>query len=213
VGRERIEVSGIPVHPRFADSVGREAARRHFGLDPARPVVLLMGGGSGVGPLPELAERVTGLPIHPQVVVVCGTNQKLLVRIEALASSRSQRRDLLALGFTQEVDQLLEACDLLVGKAGGLTCSEAMVKGAPIVIFKPTPGQEVKNAEFLERHGAAVHADSISEVESTVSRWLSDPVELDRRRQASLALGRPHAAETIARRVLESIPEAARRLA
>ncbi|HET9327774.1 MAG TPA: glycosyltransferase [Candidatus Eisenbacteria bacterium] len=214
VARDRIEVSGIPVHPRFAEPVGRDVAREHFGLDRARPVVLMMGGGSGVGPLAELAERVARLPMRPQVVVVCGNNPRLVARIEQVArASRAGPGDLRALGFTQEVDTLLEASDLLVGKAGGLTCSEAMIKGTPLVIFKPTPGQEVRNAEFLERHGAAVHADTVGEVEMTVSHWLKDGSELDRRRQAARALGRPHAAETIARRVLEAVPEVAGRLA
>jgi processive 1,2-diacylglycerol beta-glucosyltransferase len=215
VARERIEVSGIPVHPRFAEHVGREPARRTLGLDLERPVVLMMGGGSGVGPLAELADRVSGLEERPQVVVVCGTNPRLFARIEQLARGRKggARRDLVAIGFTQEVDLLLESCDLLVGKAGGLTCSEALIKGTPIVVFKPTPGQEVRNAAYLEQHGAALHADSVSEVESTVRAWLRDPAELERRREAARSLGRPHAAETIARRVLETRPETAQRLA
>src|SRR6185369_3311534 len=66
VRRERIEVSGIPVHPRFALIIGRDAARERLGLDAARPVVLVMGGGSGVGPLAELAERLADLPGGPQ---------------------------------------------------------------------------------------------------------------------------------------------------
>jgi len=211
VAKDRIEVSGIPVHPRFAERIGRDTARDHLGLDRARPVVLLMGGGSGVGPLAELADRVARLADRPQVVVVCGTNPRLQARIQQLAHGRE--KDIRALGFTNEVDFLLEASDLLVGKAGGLTCSEALIKGTPLVIFKPTPGQEVRNAEFLERHGAAVHVDSVGEVESTVGHWLRDRTELDRRRQAALSLASPHAAETIARRVLESMPDVARRLA
>jgi processive 1,2-diacylglycerol beta-glucosyltransferase len=211
VPAERIEVTGIPVDPRFATSVGREAARRRFGLDASRPVVLLMGGGSGVGPLAELAERIADLAARPQVVVVCGTNDLLRARLEAVAAARRSRSDVVVFGFTQEVDVLLEACDLLVGKAGGLTCSEALVKGAPLVIFKPTPGQEVRNAAFLERHGAALHADSVADVEATVGRWLTDPAELARRRQAALALAKPDAAERIANRVLEAIPETLRR--
>jgi processive 1,2-diacylglycerol beta-glucosyltransferase len=209
VARERIEVSGIPVDPRFTAHFGRPTARLRFGLVETRPAVLLMGGGSGVGPLADLAERLAGLAARPQVLVVCGTNPRLLSRIQALARSRPDRGDgpdVTALGFTREVDVLLEACDLLVGKAGGLTCSEALIKGVPLVIFKPTPGQEVRNADYLERHGAARHADSIDEVAATVDRWLGDPAELARRRAAALALARPHAAETIARRVLEAAP-------
>ncbi len=207
VARARIEVTGIPVDPRFAHAVGREAARARLGLDPLRPVVLLMGGGSGVGPLAELAERVAALPMRPLVVVVCGTNEGLKARIEALPAGRAGSGNGLAiraLGFTRDVDALFEACDVLVGKAGGLTCSEALVKGIPLVIFKPTPGQEVRNADYLERHGTALQADSVEGVEATVGRWLSDPAELRRRREASLAIARPDAANAIARRVLEA---------
>jgi processive 1,2-diacylglycerol beta-glucosyltransferase len=188
VSYERIEVTGIPVDPRFSRSIGREAARDRLSLSHTRPVVVVMGGGSGVGPLAELAQRVAALPSRPQVVVVCGTNARL---------------------HAHEVDLWLEACDLLVGKAGGLTCAEALVKGVPIVVFRPTPGQEVRNAEYLERHGAGLHADSADEVEATVGSWLAHPDELQRRRQAARALGRPHAAETIAADVLEAAGEPA----
>jgi processive 1,2-diacylglycerol beta-glucosyltransferase len=208
VSYDRIEVTGIPVDPRFARAVGRDAARDRLGLLRDRPVVLVMGGGSGVGPLAELAQRVSALPSRPQVVVICGTNARLHAQVSAIAKA-AEPGAIRALGFTHEVDVWLEASDLLVGKAGGLTCSEALVKGVPIVVFRPTPGQEVRNAEYLERHGAGLHADSADEVEATVGRWLADPGELRRRREAARALGRPAAAESIAIQVLEAAGEPA----
>ena len=208
VSYERIQVTGIPVDPRFGRSIGRDAARDRLGLSLGRPVVLIMGGGSGVGPLAELAQRVVALPTRPQVVVACGTNARLLAQVSALGLA-GEPGAIRALGFTHEVDAWLEASDLLIGKAGGLTCSEAFVKGVPIVVFRPTPGQEVRNAEYLERHGAGVHADSADEVEVTVGQWLANPTELQRRREAARALGRPAAAESIAVRVLEAAGEPA----
>ena len=200
VPRRRIEVTGIPVDPRFARPIGRVAARAHFGLDPDRPLVLVMGGGSGVGPLGELAERLTALATDPQVLVVCGTNARLRDGIDHLPAGRTGR--IRTLGFTHEVDVLLEACDAVVGKAGGLTCSEALIKRAPLVVFKPTPGQEVRNARFLTEAGAAVHADTVEEVAATLTRWLADPEARERVREAQSRLARPDAAEAIARRVL-----------
>ena len=203
----RIEVTGIPVDPRFARPIPREAARARLGLPAGRPAVLVMGGGSGVGPLAELAERLAALPARPWVIVACGTNERLRLEVAALPSAREGGGSppaIRAIGFTREVDVWLEACDLLVGKAGGLTCSEALVKGVPIVVFKPTPGQEVRNADYLQRHGAAANAGSVEVVASTVGHWLSDPAELGRRRSAARSLGRPAAAEAIARRVLEA---------
>jgi processive 1,2-diacylglycerol beta-glucosyltransferase len=205
---ERIEVTGIPVDPRFAVPFGRDRARRHFGLDPDRPMVLLMGGGSGVGPLAELAERLAALREDPLLVAVCGNNTRLRDQIDRLPAGRTGR--IRTLGYTHDVDVLLEACDVVVSKAGGLTCSEALIKQAPLVIFRPTPGQEVRNARYLEENGAALHADSIEEVAATVEGWLRDPESRERVRAAASRLARPDAARSIARRVLEQIPAQAR---
>lgn len=204
VPSERIEVTGIPVDPRFAVEIGRDVARRRFGFELKRPLVLVMGGGSGVGPLADLAMKLASLALEPTVVVVCGTNARLKAEIEALTPARSGA--IRALGFTHEVDALLEACDVVVSKAGGLTCAEALIKRAPLVVFRPTPGQEVANANYLEAGSAAVLADSIDEVASTAGRWLADPQERERIRANQAHLARPLAAETIARRVLEAIP-------
>ena len=211
VARERIEVTGIPIDPRFASTVGRNEARARFGLDPRRPMVLVMGGGSGVGPLAELAERIATLALEPQVLVVCGTNARLRDEIDRLPLGRTGR--IRTLGFTHEVDVLLEACDVVVSKAGGLTCSEALVKRTPMVVYRPTPGQEVRNAEFLEGAGAALHADSAEAVEVAVGRWLADAAAREQVREAAGRLARPLAAEEIARRVLAEIPQAVERSA
>ena len=203
VDRSRIDVTGIPVDARFARSIGREAARRRFGLEPGCAVVLLMGGGSGVGPLVEVAQRLAASAMQPRVIVVCGTNHRLRDQVDALpATMAGQVR---TLGFTHEVDALLEASDVIVSKAGGLTCSEALIKRTPLVVFRPTPGQEVSNTQFLESEHAALHADTIEEVEAAVTRLLSEPAEAERMRAAGARIATPRAAETIARRVLESI--------
>ncbi len=170
-----------------------------------------MGGGGGVGPLADLSEALAALATEPQVIVVCGTNARLRDAIDARPAGRTGR--IRTLGFTHDVDVLLEACDVVVSKAGGLTCAEALVKRAPLVVFRPTPGQEVANADYLAGHGAAAHADSIEDVTDTVARWLSDPAARERVREAAARLAAPHAADTIARRVLEQTARPAARQA
>jgi processive 1,2-diacylglycerol beta-glucosyltransferase len=199
VPRDRIEVAGIPVDPRFAVPIGRDAVRRRLRLPAAEPVVLVMGGGSGVGPMADLARRLAALPAQPHVVVLCGSNRRLLDDVDALGGR------VRGVSFTHEVDAWLEACDVLVSKAGGLTCSEALIKGVPLVVFRPTPGQEVANARHLESGGAAVHADSPETVAVTVQRWLADPRARARVRANAERMARPHAADTIAARVLEAV--------
>jgi processive 1,2-diacylglycerol beta-glucosyltransferase len=201
VPRGRIEVSGIPTEPCFAQVLDRDECRRALGLDPGRPVVLVMGGGGGVGPLAELAELLVALEARPQVVVVCGTNEKLRARLLRMPAARA--RALVVLGFSDEVDRLLTAADVVVSKAGGLTCSEALIKGTPLVVFRPTPGQEVRNAECLQREGAAFHADAIGAAAARVGALLADPATRAAVRAAAARLAQPHAAERIAAQVLE----------
>ncbi len=208
VARERIEVTGIPVDARFAAPIGRAQARARARLEASRPAVLVMGGGAGVGPLAELAGRLAELQSRPQVIVVCGTNARLRREVEALPAARNG--SVRALGFTREVDVLLEACDLVVSKAGGLTCSEALIKRTPLVIFRPTPGQEVRNAQYLERGHAAILAESVEDVAAAATHWISDPAALEAARAACGRLARPDAAEVIAARVLGGIRRAAR---
>ena len=203
VPSERIEVTGIPVDPKFARTIGRAEARARLGLDLERPVVLVMGGGGGVGPLAEVAVQLAALPPRPQVLVMCGMNRPLRAKIESLPEAKAGA--IKALGFTRDVDVLFEACDLAVGKAGGLTCSEALAKGLPLVIFKPTPGQEVRNARYLEAAGAAFHADSEAEVQEIAGRLLVDPAARAQMRESASRIAAPHAAETVARRVLSDI--------
>jgi processive 1,2-diacylglycerol beta-glucosyltransferase len=139
---------------------------------------------------------------------MCGVNRRLRSQIEALPEAG--RGAVRALGFTRDVDLLLEACDVAVGKAGGLTCSEALAKGTPLVIFKPTPGQEVKNARYLEARGAAFHADNENEVEEVVGKLLAEPSVRTHMCESAARIAAPHAAEAIARRVLSDIGAGAR---
>jgi processive 1,2-diacylglycerol beta-glucosyltransferase len=203
VPRERIEVTGIPVDPRFAAKHDRDQLRARYGFTSDKPLVLVMGGGGGVGPMSELAEQLASLRETPQVLVLCGTNARLCRQVERVAPSYFGR--LRAMGYTTEVDLLLEAADIVVSKAGGLTCAESLVKHVPLVIFRPTPGHEVANANYLESGGAAVHADSLETVAATVSRWLHDPAALQRARESAARLAHPTAANRIAERVLNSV--------
>jgi len=201
VAWERVHVTGIPIDLKFGQRMPREEAKIALGLDPRSPVVLVMGGGNGVGPLHALAERLVGLPSRPQVVVIAGRNEALRRRLGDLERTAPGR--IRALGFTNEVDRWLDAADLNVTKAGGLTCSESLAKQVPLVIFRPTPGQEERNSAALTSAGAALRARTLEQVTESVERILSHPALARSMRRACEALGRPEAATMIATHVLE----------
>ena len=201
VAWERIAVTGIPIDPRFSQGpLDRTEARTHLQTAPDRPTVLLMGGGNGVGPLASLAEQLVHLPAAPQLLVVCGRNARLRMRMRAVAESAPGR--VRTFGFTDQIPALLSAADVIVTKAGGLTCSESLAMGTPMVVFRPTPGQEERNSTALSVAGAAIRARTFEQVADGVSRILAHPALAESMRVACAQLARPRAAAEIVREVL-----------
>jgi len=102
-------------------------------------------------------------------------------------------------GYTQEMDRWMAASDLLAGKAGGLTVSEAMASGLPMAIVGTLPGpQEERNAEQLLERGAAIRCHNMQTAAWKISQLLDDPARLAAMRDAARQIGRPHAAMDIA---------------
>ena len=203
---DRIHVTGIPVMPVFsqpdAPELARDACVARLGLDPARKVILMASGGAGVGDLPSMVERVLALGgpgSDFQVIAVAGRNAAAHEALKALAQRMPGR--LVALGFTNEMEKLMAAADLVVTKPGGLTISECLALGKPMLLVSPIPGQEEHNAGFLMEEGAAWLAyDSIG-LEYKVARLMAAPDQLARMAQKSRGLGKPDAA----RRVLDCV--------
>jgi len=190
-----IHVTGIPVMPAFA-----EPAEPLAGLDPARPVLLIVSGGAGIGSLPSMVERVLALGSDFAVIAVAGRNAEAKVTLDALALRCPGR--IVAVGFTNEMHRLMAAADLVVTKPGGLTVSECMALGKPMLLISPIPGQEEHNAGFLMEAGAAGLAYDAIGFDYKVARLMADRVRLATMAAASRLLGRPQAARDVLRHVL-----------
>ena len=200
---DRIDVTGVPIDPRFAVTIPAAEARAALGLDPdpLRPTILLMGGGYGWGPIEGLLEVVLSLPGHVQALVIAGRNEELRTALAKRASGLEAR--IKVHGFTDRVDLFLSASDLIVGKAGGLTCSESMARGVPMAIFRPIPGQEERNCDYLQESGAAVRVHDFEDLHHRLSRFLTHPEALRSMREKAVAIGRPRSAYDVARAVMQ----------
>ena len=108
-------------------------------------------------------------------------------------------------GFVETMAQFMAASDLVVSKAGGLTVSEALASGKPLVLYHVVPGQEELNARYVEEHEAGVIARRPGQAAAAVAGWLSDPGRLARMRGGAEALSRPHAARDIVERVMKPL--------
>ncbi len=190
-----ISATGIPVRPEFMEAA-RTGALRSAGR---HRHILVMGGGLGLGPLVEAVRSLAALP-HPQlrVTVVCGTNEELRLEMTDLFGTDHRIR---ILGHTDGVHRLLAGADLLVTKPGGLSCSEAMACGLPMLLLQPLPGHEEENAAYLTRTGAAQVVDKVWVGRTAARLLLAEPEQLARMREASRLAGRPQAARQIANEI------------
>lgn len=201
VTRSRITVTGIPVHAVFEAPPDRAAARRALKLPADGKLVLVMGGGNGLGITAGDVAAIERIPGVAGVILIAGCNERLLDEAALLPRVPGVTRIVRA--TVTGVERYYAACDLLVSKPGGLTMSEATAIGLPIVMIAPLPGQEVRNADFLSRAGAAVWARSNAEMTGIVFRLTSDDARLMELARGSAAVGRASAARDIARMVLD----------
>jgi processive 1,2-diacylglycerol beta-glucosyltransferase len=202
VPREKLRITGIPVDPLFAKPADRNAVRKHLGLDPSAPIVLAAAGGEGVGPIEELVRGLLELRRPWQIVAIAGKSEKMRERLEALSRQAGSLLGgaprLCPIGFTTEMDQYMAAANLLVGKAGGLTTSEALARALPMVLIEPIPGQEERNADHLLEAGAAIRCNNLPVAAWKVATLLDDPARLRQMQEAARRMARPCAAADIA---------------
>jgi processive 1,2-diacylglycerol beta-glucosyltransferase len=199
---DRIHVTGIPIERRFSFPLDREAVLARHSLDPAKPTLLLAGGTLGLSPAAAVVRRLLQLDREFQAIVVCGKNEELRKEIEAVTSEQKER--FRVFGFTQEMPDLLGAATLLLSKPGGLTTAEALARGLPMVILDPIGGQEERNSDVLLEAGAAVKCTEVTVLNHKLRRLLDDPARIAAMSENARQLGRPDAADTIARIVMES---------
>jgi processive 1,2-diacylglycerol beta-glucosyltransferase len=202
VPREKLLVTGIPVDPLFATPVSRSDARKQLGLDATANMILISAGGYGIGPVEQLVKDLLALQRPWQIVAIAGKSEKTRKRLEGIAREAGKLQSgsprLCAVGFTTEMDRYMAAADLMVGKAGGLTTSEALARALPMALIEPIPGQEERNADHLLEAGAAIRCNNLPVAAWKIATLLDDAERLARMRNAARGLGKPSAAARIA---------------
>ncbi len=173
----RITVSGIPIHPKWTQPLDREKILADWDLPADREIVLLSGGAEFTcGPVVRIARGIVADRPDARVVVLAGRSKKLLGKLSALPETAEGR--IRPVSFTDRVHELVEISSLMVTKAGGITTSECLAKGKPMVLTDPVPGQEGHNAAHYQREGAAVIARGVKEIVFRVGELLSAPAAL-----------------------------------
>ena len=192
-----VSVTGIPIHPVFAQEKDRDGCLRRQGLKGDRPIVLQLAGGFGVGPIEKLLRGVLEVSRPLEVVVVAGRNAAAKEELQKV--DVPSRHRLKVLGFTDQIDELMGVADIVLSKPGGLTTSEVLARGAAMAIVNPIPGQESRNSDFLLESGAAMKINNIATLAMKLEAMLSNDAKLAALKANARKLGRPRAAFDVAK--------------
>jgi processive 1,2-diacylglycerol beta-glucosyltransferase len=186
---DRVRVSGIPISLPDQTVSARESPPGKV------PNILISAGASGGDYALAVVRQTLHIRSPFTATVVCGRGDELRERVEQLVAPAGDRYRVL--GFTSEMPQLMRAADLFVGKPGGLSASECMAAGLPMVLVNPIPGQEVRNGDYLMEQGAAIRCNTSATIGWKIDQVLREPGRLERMQGAAQRIGRPTAAADV----------------
>lgn len=201
VAAEKITAEGIPVALRFRPCGQKKEIRQKEGLDPNRFTILMTSGSFGLGPCKEVLEAMNEFSDKIQVMVVSGRNEELRQTLESLKTHFLLK----IYGFVSNMDELMEASDLMIAKPGGATTSESLAKGVPMIVLEPIPGQEAGNAKLLQERNAAFFLGIPSDVRTILKAIFDHPKLLEEKKQSIDRLRKPDAAVNLAKFILAEI--------
>jgi processive 1,2-diacylglycerol beta-glucosyltransferase len=202
VSPQKIKTLGIPFDPEFNVPVIKDEIMRKLNLDKDKPVILIMGGGHGLGPIKTIVKYLEKTKEEFQEIIVSGVNKKLYSFLKRRFKKFKKR--IVLFGYVDNIHELMSVADLIITKPGGVTVAEALAKNLPMIIVRPIPGQEVNNTNYLVQKQAAIKIDTASEINSVIEDLLRKPDKLKGLSQAASRISKPNASLDIAKLLLNS---------
>lgn len=193
IPENKILTTGIPVDPKYAKSTLHSKACEKLELDPDKFTVLLTSGGMGFAGMIPLMQDIDQMD-DVQLVAVCGSNKRLKSKLSAMEF----KSEVKVLGFVDNMDEYIDAADVVVTKPGGLSTSETIAKGKPLLLMKPMPGVENMNLAFLLNNSLAVHCSEYQSVGQVINQLRLNDMKLDEMKRAQKKWGKKHSAKTLA---------------
>ncbi|HLE62917.1 MAG TPA: hypothetical protein VI750_07255, partial [Pyrinomonadaceae bacterium] len=211
IAPQRIKISGMPVHPKFQypGEEAARAARSALGLDPEKFTVFVNAGWEGGGNIPQIFRELVRGELDVQAIFLAGRNEALRETAESLASEA--QFPIKVIGYSDQVEQLMGAANVMISKLGGLTTFEAFACRLPIIadaITRPMP-QEAGAANLIVRRGAGVLLKRASDVVPVVRRMVEDTAHYSALRAATVGLALPNATRQIVEEIAALIPASA----
>lgn len=206
---EKIKPYGIPVEKSFLTNRSRETVLSELNLDPNKFTVLLMGGSFGAGSIKDTLSELISIDRDFQIIVITGRNKSLKEKLEKNLMSHEQSIDknICVLGFTDKMNDLLSAVDILVSKPGGLTTTESLLKEVPMIVPYFIPGQEEENLDFLSNCGASLRTSKKYTLSIILKVLIDNPDRIEMTKENIKSIKKLNASQDIAKLAFDILSE------
>jgi processive 1,2-diacylglycerol beta-glucosyltransferase len=206
ISADRVRVTGIPIDPVFSVAKEKRDMRRKYGLDEDQPTILVSGGRFDLHVVEQITKSLATLPREAQVVVMMGPQEERRNKMQqaAVRLCLETRVTFKFIGLVEHMDELMAACDLVVGRPGGLITAEALASGLVFVIVNPIPGQEERNADYLLKENAGIQCHNLFVLSYQIEGLLGDIPRLETMKKNVARIARPRAAFDIVETLLDA---------
>jgi len=199
-----IEVTGIPVHPRFASTLSKTILRKKLKLDPKIPMVLMISGRYNLSGYEYLLKSFKNVKDKLQIVVLAGKNKQLASSMKSISRSLKNKQ-VTIYGMVDNMHELMKASDIVISKPGGLTTSEVLASKTLMAIIDPIPGQELRNSDYLLEAGVAIRIHDMETGGLKIAELLANKRRLAIMRRHLKYVSRPRAAYDVLNDIISEI--------
>lgn len=206
---EKIKISGMPIHPKFheVDEKDAQEARKAFGLNPEKFTVFVNAGWIGGGNIPQIFKELTRGELDVQAIFLAGKNEELKREAEELA--KTAKFPVKVIGYSDEIEKLMQSANVMVSKLGGLTTFEALACHLPIIADATTPPmpQEAGTVDLIEKRGAGILLEKTTDIVPAIQSLLSDSKKYSDMKAATANLSIPNSTKNIIEEITALLPK------
>lgn len=202
----KVYATGIPLANKFLVSYDAETTYKEYKLDSSKTTILFFAGGSShvsKNTTANLFKDLVNTSLDIQLLVITGKSRRLKEEFDKIVEENNCKENIKVLGFTTQVPQLMNISDLVITKPGGLTTTESLSFGLPIIAIDPIPGQEEENAQYLEKNGAGIWLKKNDNINNILKDLLTHPNKLQKMKNNSLKIAKPDSTKDICKILFE----------